>query len=218
MPKNLTIAISDELAKEMETMPEINWSEVCRQAISNYIDEKKAKRKGELTRELETYLSPKLTQLEEEKERIKKAEIERFTKKWGEPDSVHPDIEPPYVNIFKTYAVEHEGQTLAELEISNSRLSAKRTVDFVEKGLGKYDINNYKKVEPVIDFFKSKGFTIAEDYLIQDQVMYYVLKTYGSQGRERARELAERGYSYHGLFAADKEDRVFIAYREIKTK
>jgi len=25
------------------------------------------------------------------------------------------------------------------------------------------------------------------------------------------------GHSYHGLFAVDKEDQVFLAYREIKT-
>jgi len=41
LPKDLTISISDELAEKMDMMPEINWSEVCRQAIIKYIDERK---------------------------------------------------------------------------------------------------------------------------------------------------------------------------------
>jgi len=53
LPKNLTISISDELAEKIDMMPEINWSEVCRQAISKYIDEKKIKEKGEPVKELE---------------------------------------------------------------------------------------------------------------------------------------------------------------------
>jgi predicted transcriptional regulator len=210
MPKNITISISDELATKMDSMPEINWSEVCRQAITNYIEEKEPKQKGELIEGLENYLSGKLP-LTEDKEKIRREEIERFTKKWGNPDSVSSDeeISHNYVTLLKTQKSKL-GNTFVELEISNSRL---------KKESGKYDINLYdKNLEPLIEYFKSKGFTIAEENLLQSGVMHHVLKTYGSKGREEWRQLASRGYQYFGLFALDKEDCVFIAYREVKPK
>jgi len=43
----LTLSISDEMAEEMKTMPEINWSEVCRQAIRTYISKRRTQ-EGEL--------------------------------------------------------------------------------------------------------------------------------------------------------------------------
>jgi len=39
-PKNVTILIQDELAEKMRKFPEVNWSEVCRKAIDNYIKER----------------------------------------------------------------------------------------------------------------------------------------------------------------------------------
>jgi len=208
VPKNVTISISDDLATKMDAMPEINWSEVCRQAVSRYIEEKEPKQKGELIEGLENYLSGKLP-LTEDKERIRKEEIERFRKKWGNPDSISNDEEKShnYVTLLKTQRI-NLGNTSVELEIGNSR---------VQKGFSKYDLNLYSKnLEPVIEYLKSKGFTIAEDNLLQSGVMHYVLKTYGSKGREEWRELASKGYQYFGLFATDKEDCVFIAYREVK--
>jgi len=41
LTKNLTISITDELERRMEKMPEVNWSEICRQAIDNYIKDRK---------------------------------------------------------------------------------------------------------------------------------------------------------------------------------
>lgn len=37
MAKNITVSISDELADEMVVHSEVNWSEICRRAITNYI-------------------------------------------------------------------------------------------------------------------------------------------------------------------------------------
>lgn len=37
MPKNVTVAVPDDLANEMETLPEVNWSEVARTAFKRYI-------------------------------------------------------------------------------------------------------------------------------------------------------------------------------------
>lgn len=39
--KNLTISLPDELAKEMDKLPEVNWSELCRQCIHEYIQRRK---------------------------------------------------------------------------------------------------------------------------------------------------------------------------------
>ncbi|HLE75552.1 MAG TPA: hypothetical protein VI864_05855 [Candidatus Bathyarchaeia archaeon] len=38
---NLTISVSDELKAEMDKLSEVNWSEVCRNAISMYIEQRK---------------------------------------------------------------------------------------------------------------------------------------------------------------------------------
>jgi len=36
--KNITIYLPDEVAQKMEKLPEVNWSEICRKAISDYIE------------------------------------------------------------------------------------------------------------------------------------------------------------------------------------
>jgi len=38
---NLTISVSDELKASMDTLPEVNWSEICRNAVSQYIAQRK---------------------------------------------------------------------------------------------------------------------------------------------------------------------------------
>jgi predicted nucleic acid-binding protein len=38
MPKNVTIYIPDQIAEKMEKFPEVNWSEICRKAVIDYID------------------------------------------------------------------------------------------------------------------------------------------------------------------------------------
>jgi hypothetical protein len=38
MPKNVTIYLSDEIAGKMEKYPEVNWSEICRKAVLDYVD------------------------------------------------------------------------------------------------------------------------------------------------------------------------------------
>jgi len=37
-PKNVTIYLSDEIAGRMEKYPEVNWSEICRKAVVDYVD------------------------------------------------------------------------------------------------------------------------------------------------------------------------------------
>ena len=38
MPKNVTIYLSDEIAGRMEKYQEVNWSEICRKAVLDYVD------------------------------------------------------------------------------------------------------------------------------------------------------------------------------------
>jgi hypothetical protein len=40
MAKNITVAVSDEIYMKMENHRDVNWSEVCRMAISDYIQTK----------------------------------------------------------------------------------------------------------------------------------------------------------------------------------
>jgi hypothetical protein len=36
--KNVTIYLPDEVAQKMALLPEVNWSEICRQAITGYVE------------------------------------------------------------------------------------------------------------------------------------------------------------------------------------
>ncbi len=38
MGKNVTIYLPDEVAQKMDKLPEVNWSEICRNAITDYIE------------------------------------------------------------------------------------------------------------------------------------------------------------------------------------
>ena len=38
MGKNVTIYLPDEVAQKMDQLPEVNWSEICRKAIIDYIE------------------------------------------------------------------------------------------------------------------------------------------------------------------------------------
>lgn len=38
MTKNITLSMPDEMAKEMEKMPEVNWSAVARKCIERYME------------------------------------------------------------------------------------------------------------------------------------------------------------------------------------
>jgi len=38
MGKNVTIYLPDEVAQKMDKLPEVNWSEICRKAITDYIE------------------------------------------------------------------------------------------------------------------------------------------------------------------------------------
>lgn len=200
-------------------MPEINWSEVCRQAISNYIEEREPKQKGEVIESLENYLGGKLPTTED-KERVRKEELERFTKKWGKSNPYYTQHTPPYIELYKWQEIKHGDRTIARLYISNSSELAKRVIELDGKEWGKYskEVQELypKEIQDIAEYLKSKGFIVAEDGLDQDLITLFVTNS----NKQQARELQHRGYHYFGLFATDqdKKDWVFIAYREVKPK
>lgn len=167
----------------------------------------------------EDILNEKLPNMED-KEKVRKEEMERFSKKWGTPDYfpdylMNSEAEPPYLSLSRTQKITLNDQNVAVLKISNSRVLASRIIDLDQKELGKYDVNAYNKnLEPLVDYLKSKGFSVAEVNFLQGQVEMYVT----GLNKEAARDLLNRGYWYFGLFAADKEDYVLITYRQIKHK
>ncbi|MFP3985762.1 MAG: hypothetical protein ACLFU9_07365, partial [Candidatus Bathyarchaeia archaeon] len=81
---NVTISTSDDLDKRMKAIPEVNWSEVCRQAIKEYVERRNQQEKGELVENLRNYLST-IPLKEEDKERLRDEETRRFSQRWGPP-------------------------------------------------------------------------------------------------------------------------------------
>ena len=73
MPRNITVYISNELDEKMKKIPEVNWSEVCREGIESYL-EKRLETTEELYKTLEAILQ-KVNKLEFEVEFIKKTVI-----------------------------------------------------------------------------------------------------------------------------------------------
>jgi hypothetical protein len=62
MPKNVTIYLSDEIAGKMEKFPEVNWSEICRKAVVDYIDTRSQIDIGPILEKLKTESNEKYKQ------------------------------------------------------------------------------------------------------------------------------------------------------------
>jgi len=213
----ITLSVPDDLYQKLERYKDrLNYSDIFRRAVQKELE--KLERKGELIEGLLSYLGQRLTNVEEDRERIRREEIERFSKKWGTPDHITKTEEAPlYVTLLKNIKIEVGEKTIAELQVSNSRSLARRVIEDAQRAYGIYDLELYdESLKPIVEYFKSKDFTIAERHLLQADVMRYVLKKYGSEGRERWRQLVHAGYNWFGLFASNGEDYVFIGYREVK--
>lgn len=211
MPKNITVSISDELIRKMDAMSEVNWSEVCRQAISKYIDER-GKTEGELLKGLTDYLKGKLLK-PDEKEYIKKREIERFTKKWGEPEIISLRAHPPYVQLRKIQPIKSGDTTIATLKIFNDVIL--KTTLIPSYTLLEFDAEKWgNKLRHIVDYFKSNGFTVGEHPYTLSFMEMQIYVTDGN--REAAMKFYDKGKgTIHGLFAFNKEDIVFILYQKV---
>jgi len=198
----VTLSVPDDLYKKLEEHKDrLNYSDIFRRAVSEEIE--KIEEKGELIEGLMNYLGGELPKTEE---KARKEEIERFTKKWGKPDSAHNLlVKAPYISLSKKQTVEYEDQKIAELEIENNK-----DLRFTLKDFNPEFYN--EKLEIIVDYFKSKGFDCGETYLGQPQVINYV--THGD--KKFARDRLSKGYQFYGLFAQDKEDLVFILHRKVE--
>ena len=82
MPKNVTVYMPDDVAAKMATLPEVNWSEICRQAITSYI-EARAPSAGSAA----TFQVEKPFQISESDvahhEDFKKKFVEKMREAWG---------------------------------------------------------------------------------------------------------------------------------------
>jgi predicted transcriptional regulator len=216
----VTLSVPDELYEKLEKYKErLNYSDIFRRAVSEEME--RIEEKGELIEGLENYLSGRLPTTED-KERVRKEEIVRFTKKWGPPDpypyTLKTEHASPYIELRKWQEIKHGDRTIARLYICNDPVLAKRVIELDEKGWGKYskDIQELypKEIQDIAEYFKSRGFIVAEDELSQDLIILFVT----GDNKQQARDLQDRGYHYFGLFATDqdKRDWVFIGYREVK--
>lgn len=213
MTKNITVSVSDMLASKMETLPEINWSEVCRQSISKYI-EKRSVEKGELLKELEEFWK---TRMLPDKESIKKAEIERFTKRWGPPEVISERAQAPYVQLRRIQTVQSEDTVFGTFKVFNDvLLNCTPIADEKRTKLLEFHVEKWKRdliKQAVVDYFKAKGFKVGECKLIPALIETYVFD--GNKGA--AKEfMGMASKDVWGLFAFDSKDIVFLAYREEK--
>lgn len=212
MPKNVTISISDELAEKMAKMPEINWSEVGRQTITKFIEEREPKEKGDLITDLEEYMKAKSANSEAE-EAIRNVEIKRFTRKWGEPEIISFHTQTPYIRLKKTQDIKIEDTNIVSLKIFNDVLLRTTHINSSDSLWREFDAEKWKLIAKenlghIVEYFKSKDYIVGEyEGLSPVQLAEYVTDS----DRKAGDAISRKGAT--GLFALDNEDLVFIAYR-----
>ena len=215
MPKNVTISVPDDLAEKMEKMQDVNWSGVCREAIANYIMVRAPAEKSEMIERLEEYLKSKRKSEEDRREPIRSMEISRFTRKWGKPDFVQPDVSPgawhPYVFLEKTIRVKHDG-TESILKIANGLTSImtdekgerRKTDQAVIKG--KEGWRDRTDILDIAEYFNSIGFNLQLGEYIMP-----ITERWTGLSKHELREVLTYS-SFELLFAFDNEDTVFLGY------
>lgn len=225
MPKNITVSISDDLAIKMDTFKDVNWSEVCRMAISEYL-EKKQPNNGEVVKNLERFLRLKLGNLtDEDKIAIRNDEIKRFSKRWGEPDVVESyDFAYPYVKLSKNQPIRN---TPIKSKIFNqvafafySMLSPEKLVEFNAE---KWRDVAEGKVSLLVDALKYNGFIVGELFNGNEGesncgLTSAMLAELLSNDEMKTAEVIQREFAFFGLFAVDKQDVIFITYRKEKLR
>ena len=83
----ITLSLPDDLYERIDALKDqLNLSEIFRVCVSQEIERIAGKPNAEITIKLENYLQER-SPLETER----KAEIDRFTRKWGQPDNNKPN-------------------------------------------------------------------------------------------------------------------------------
>jgi hypothetical protein len=162
--KNVTIYLPDEVAQRMVLLPEVNWSEICRQAITNYIEARAPSAGSSATFQVEKPFEISnldAAQLEEQKARFVKA----LGEAWGLGIRMHV-LAAPVAGKRRLY------YTLKKL---SSKAGAKETVE-------EYVAIN-EEVKPVHLLIKvirdptgfGAGLEGTETYLTQEEFQRYGL-------------------------------------------
>jgi hypothetical protein len=90
--KNLTIYLPDDVAEKMEKFPEVNWSEICRKAVTEYV-----KTRSQID------LAPILERLKKERsEDFRQGQLVMYTQiipkmKWKDIESLYPTLDKDLV-------------------------------------------------------------------------------------------------------------------------
>jgi hypothetical protein len=219
----VTLSVPDDLYARIDVhKDQLNLSEIFRVCVSEEIEKLEGKPNAEITMKLKDYLRAKSPL-----EVARKAEIDRFTKKWGPPDIINPD-DANYVRIMKNQPITIGNITL-ELKIFNRLASPLGVRPFIQEdfNLEKWSFVAQGKLDQVADFFKSVGFRVGE-YYNADESKWGSGGNYGlvpallegllaeEEAKKATEEIMQREFRYFGLFADDREDIVFIAYRKEK--
>lgn len=221
------LEVPEELLNEFDNAIKghyANRSEALRASMRLLIDKlNEGKVEGELLRGLEEFLTTRLPK-PEDKESVKKAEVERFKRKWGEPEILETEpaiTTPPYVSLRRTQTFRISDRSSLTLKIFNA-IVWKAIIapdNLAPRNLLEFDPEIWKhiasgKLEYIVGYLKSKGFTVGEYH--QD-LTPHMLKDFVTDGNFKVAEEMSRA-SKVGLFGVDGEDLVFIAYREVKSK
>jgi len=140
MGKNVTIYLPDEVAQKMETLPEVNWSEICRKAITDYIE---ARTQTDLTsiitrlkNESRTdFTKGKLVIYEEVAHKLSIEDLEKYASRIDEDTVIARSYEPPgFGESRKLYPAEAKAIAIDEMRhnlvIFKNQFGAKIPINF----------------------------------------------------------------------------------------
>jgi hypothetical protein len=215
----VTLSVPDDLYARIDVLKDhLNLSEIFRVCVSEEIEKLAGKPNAEIIMKLKDYLRAKSPL-----EVVRTAEIDRFTQKWGKPEVVDPDdFNKPYVRLMKNQLITLGNTTLAlkifSRNMSPLGFSPSIRVDF---NLEKWNSVGEGKLSYIVDFFKFNGFSVGEYYNGDSDgfnwgLVPVTLKELLTDDEMKATEEIMREFIVLGLFAVDKDDVVFIAFRKEK--
>jgi len=134
MPKNVTIYIPDEIAEQMLQYPEVNWSEVSRKAITEYMNIRNLDNFMQTAKRLEAegneeYNKGKLF-FEEVAKQMTLADFERWYPEINK-DIIIKEITPKggILSVIEPYRDAAELQAIQEMRNKLTRLCKKKEIE-----------------------------------------------------------------------------------------
>ena len=141
MPKNVTIYLSDEIAGKMEKYPEVNWSEICRKAVLDYVETRS-----------HVDIAPILEKLKEERnEAYKQGQILFYQ---IAPKMTLRDFEIWYPQVSTTILEEREGGLFGDSASMSPEAAAHQATKAMQHVMGGFcEENNVPLPADVSDAF-----------------------------------------------------------------